>query len=202
MYSGIRLYQKDENGKAIKKTQNEFNAFKTKAGRTVYDGGGVLPDVEIASSKLANSTDILLKNDIIFNFATQLYYKNPTINGVPTVSDADFLTFKMYLKQEKITLDTETSKALKVVLENAKKEKIEEQIGVAYKQLEMALEKSQETELDKNKEQIKKQIQEELIIRHQYREGLYLFYTKNNPEIEQAINLLNNSAQYASILKK
>uniref|UniRef100_UPI0037C13423 S41 family peptidase n=1 Tax=Flavobacterium sp. TaxID=239 RepID=UPI0037C13423 len=194
--------KKDENGKAIKKTQNEFNAFKTKAGRTVYDGGGVLPDVEIASSKLANSTDALLKNDAIFNFATQLYYKNPTIDGIPTVSDADFLAFKSYLKQEKITLDTETHKALKVVLENAKKEKIEGQIAAEYKQIEIALEKSQEAELDKNKEQIKKQLQEELIIRHQYREGLYLFYTKNNLEIEQAINLLNNSAQYASILKK
>ncbi len=194
--------KKDENGKAIKKTQNEFNAFKTKAGRTVYDGGGVLPDVEIASSKLANSTDVLLKNDAIFNFATQLYYKNPTIDGIPTVSDADFLAFKSYLKQEKITLDTETHKALKIVLENAKKEKIEGQIAAEYKQLEIALEKSQEAELDKNKEQIKKQLQEELIIRHQYREGLYLFYTKNNPEIEQAINLLNNSVQYASILKK
>ena len=113
-----------------------------------------------------------------------------------------FLAFKSYLKQEKITLDTETHKALKIVLENAKKEKIEGQIAAEYKQLEVALEKSQEAELDKNKEQIKKQLQEELIIRHQYREGLYLLYTKNNLEIEQAINLLNNSAQYASILKK
>ena len=195
--------KKDENGKAIKKTQNEFNAFKTKAGRTVYDGGGVLPDVEIAATKMANSTDALLKNDAIFNFATQLYYKNPTVNGVPAVSDTDFIAFKNYLKQEKINLDSEdTHKALKTVLENAKKEKIEGQIAAEYKQLEVALEKSQEAELDKNKEQIKKQLQEELIIRHQYREGLYLFYTKNNPEIEQAINLLNNSAQYASILKK
>lgn len=194
--------KKDENGKAIKKAQNEFNAFKTKAGRTVYDGGGVLPDVEIAATKMANSTDALLKNDAIFNFATQLYYKNPTVNGVPTVSDVDFMAFKNYLKQEKITLDTETHKALKSVLENAKKEKIEVEIATEYKQLEAALEKSQEAELDKNKEQIKKHLQEELIIRHQYREGLYLFYTKNNPEIEQAINLLNNSAQYVSILKK
>ena len=194
--------KKDENGKAIKKTQNEFNAFKTKAGRTVYDGGGVLPDVEIAATKMANSTDALLKNDAIFNFATQLYYKNPTVNGVPAVSDTDFIAFKNYLKQEKINLDSDTHKALKTVLENAKKEKIEGQIAAEYKQLELALEKSQEAELDKNKEQIKKQLQEELIIRHQYREGLYLFYTKNNPEIEQAINLLNNSAQYASILKK
>ena len=194
--------KKDENGKATKKSQNEFNAFKTKAGRTVYDGGGVLPDIEIEETKTANITDAVVKNDAIFNFATQLYYKNPSLSGIPTVSDADFASFKAFLKQEKISLDTETNKALKNVLESAKKEKIDTQIAAEYKQLELALERNQEAELDKNKVQIKKLLQEELIIRYQYREGLYTFYTKNNIEIEKAIALLNNSTQYKSILKK
>ncbi|NHM03472.1 S41 family peptidase [Flavobacterium celericrescens] len=194
--------KKDENGKATKKSQNEFNAFKTKAGRTVYDGGGVLPDIEIEETKTANITDAVVKNDAIFNFATQLYYKNPSLSGIPTVSDVNFASFKAFLKQEKISLDTETNKALKNVLESAKKEKIDTQIAAEYKQLELALERNQEAELDKNKVQIKKLLQEELIIRYQYREGLYTFYTKNNIEIEKAIALLNNSTQYKSILKK
>ena len=194
--------KKDENGKATKKAQNEFNAFKTKAGRTVYDGGGVLPDIEIEETKTANITDAVVKNDAIFNFATQLYYKNPSLSGIPAVSDADFASFKAFLKQEKISLDTETNKALKNVLESAKKEKIDTQIAAEYKQLELALERNQEAELDKNKTQIKKLLQEELIIRYQYREGLYTFYTKNNIEIEKAIALLNNTTQYKSILKK
>ncbi|HLO74429.1 MAG TPA: S41 family peptidase [Flavobacterium sp.] len=194
--------KKDENGKATKKSQNEFNAFKTKAGRTVYDGGGVLPDIEIEETKTANITDAVVKNDAVFNFATQLYYKNPSLSGIPTISDADFTSFKAFLKQEKISLDTETNKALKNVLESAKKEKIDTQIATEYKQLELALERNQEAELDKNKTQIKKLLQEELIIRYQYREGLYTFYTKNNIEIEKAITLLNNSTQYKSILKK
>ncbi|MQP23937.1 PDZ domain-containing protein [Flavobacterium sp. LMO8] len=194
--------KKDENGKAIKKSQDDFNAFKTKAGRTVYDGGGVLPDIQIEETKLANITDAVTKTDAIFNFGTQWYYKNPTLNGIPTVSDADYNAFKTYLKQEKISLDTETNKALKNVLETAKKEKIDAQIANEYKQLELAIEKNQELELDKNKNQIKKLIQEDLITRYQYREGLYQFYTKENIEIEKAIALLNNQTQYISILKK
>ncbi len=194
--------KKDENGKAIKKAQTEFNSFKTKAGRTVFDGGGVLPDVEIEESKIANITDAVLKNDAIFNYATQLYYKNPTQTGIPTVTDADFASFKSYLKQEKTSLDTETNKALKNLLESAKKEKIDTEITAEYKQLELALEKNQDLALEKNKTQIKKLLQEELIIRYQYREGLYTFYTKNNFEIEKAITLLNNTLQYKSILKK
>ncbi len=194
--------KKDDNGKAIKKNQTEFNAFKTRAGRIVYDGGGVLPDVEVEESKTASIVDALLKKEAIFNFGTQLYYKNPTQTGIPLVSDADFASFKTYLKQEKISLDTETNKALKSVLESAKKEKIDTEIATEYKQLELALEKNQDIALEKNKNQIKKLLQEELIIRYQYREGLYTFYTKNNTEIEKAVAVLNNSAQYKTILKK
>ena len=193
---------KDESGKAIKKAQNEFTAFKTKIGRTVYDGGGVLPDVEISETKTANITDAVVKKDGIFNFATQLYYKNPNVTGIPLVSDADFTNFKAYLKQEKISLDTETNKALKNVLESAKKENIDTQIATEYKQLENALARNQEIELEANKNQIKRLLQEELIIRHQYREGLYDFYTKNNVEIEKAIALLNNATQYKNLLNK
>ena len=193
---------KDENGKAIKKAQNEFTAFKTKIGRTVYDGGGVLPDVEISETKTANITDAVVKKDGIFNFATQLYYKNPNVTGIPLVSDADFTNFKAYLKQEKISLDTENNKALKNVLESAKKENIDTQIATEFKQLENALARNQEIELEANKNQIKRLLQEELIIRHQYREGLYDFYTKNNVEIEKAIALLNNATQYKNLLKK
>ena len=194
--------KKDENGKAIKKSQKEFNAFKTKSGRTVYDGGGVLPDIEIEETKTATITDAIVNNDAIFNFATQWYYKNLTISGIPTISDADYIAFKSFLKQEKITIDTETNKALKNVLETAKKEKIDAQIASEYKQLELAIERNQELELDKNKNQIKKLIQEELITRYQYREGLYQFFTKENLEIERAIAILNNQTQYKSILKK
>lgn len=194
--------KKDKEGNATKKSQTEFNAFKTKAGRTVYDGGGVLPDVEIEETKMATITDAVVKSDAIFNFATQWFFKNPTVSGIPTISDSDYNAFKSFLKQEKITLDTETNKALKNVLETAKKEKMDAQIAAEYKQLELAIERNQELELDKNKNQIKKLIQEELITRYQYREGLYQFYTKENLEIEKAIALLNNQTQYKSILKK
>ncbi|WP_445718490.1 S41 family peptidase [Flavobacterium sp.] len=194
--------KKDENGKAIKKSQNEFNAFKTKAGRTVYDGGGVLPDVEVEETKMANITEALNKTDAIFNFATKWYYNNLNVSGNPSISDTDFNAFKAYLKQENVSLDTETNKALKAVLESAKKEKIDKQIAAEYKQLELAIEKNIDAELDKNKAQIKKLIQEDLITRYQYREGLYLFYTQENVEIEKAILLLNNETQYKSILKK
>lgn len=193
---------KDSDGKATKTDVTKANAFKTKKGRTVYDGGGILPDIEIAETKLSPISEALIRNDGIFNYATYYYYKNPNLGDkIPTISDADYADFKAFLKKEKFSFDTETEVALKNTLEKAKKENIDQTIAVEYQQLLSALQKSEESLLDKNKKEISKLIQDELIKRYQYKEGLYQYYTKSNVEISRSITLFNNIAEYNKILK-
>lgn len=194
--------RKDGNGKAIKTDEKNYNAFKTRKGRTVYDGGGIQPDVELEEAKSSPITDALLKNDGIFNYVTSYYYKNPDLgNRIPTISDNDFLDFKQFLKVQKFTFDTETELALKNTLAIAKKEKIEESILVEYQQLLTALQKSETVLLDKNQKEIKNLILNEIIKRYQYQEGLYQYYIKNNSEIKKSVSILNNSSEYRTILK-
>ena len=194
--------RKDANGKAIKIKQDDFNAFQTKGGRTVYDGGGILPDVIIEETKLSAVTEDLVKNDAIFDFATQLYY-NYQNAGIPNnISEADFNAFKQFLKQDKYNFATETSLALKKVLETAKKEKIDGGISKEYALLQTAIEKSMNEEILTHKKEILKLLYDELIIRFQYRDGLYLNYTQNNAEINKAKSILNNETEYKKILKK
>ncbi|WP_320814248.1 S41 family peptidase [Flavobacterium sp.] len=194
--------RKDANGKAIKIKQGDFNEFKTKGGRTVYDGGGILPDVIIEETKLSAITEDLIKNDAVFDFATQLYY-NYSNTGLPnSISENDFNAFKQFLKQDKYNFATETSLALKKVLETAIKEKIESGISKEYALLQAAIEKSMNEEIIAHKKEIIKLLYDELIIRFQYRDGLYLNYTQNNTEINKAKNILNNELEYKKILKK
>ena len=195
--------KKDTEGKAIKTEAKNFNAFKTKKGRTVYDGGGIQPDVELEETKLSSIAEALQKNDAIFNFATSYYYKNPALgNKIPTVSDADFTDFKSFLKKENFSFDTETEKQLKKTLETAQKEKIDENIKVEYQNLLTALHKSEEIQLNKNQTEIKKLILDELIKRYQYKEGLYQYYIQNNSEVKKATSILANQTEYNKILKK
>ncbi|MFV8377644.1 S41 family peptidase [Flavobacterium sp. LB3R33] len=194
--------RKDKNGKAIKTEEKNYNAFKTRKGRTVYDGGGIQPDVELEEAKSSPITDALIKNDGIFNYVTSYYYKNPDLgNRIPTVTDADFLDFKQFLKVQKFSFDTETELALKNTLAVAKKEKIEESILTEYQQLLTALQKSENALLDKNQKEIKNLILDEIIKRYQYQEGLYQYYIKNNSEIKKAVSILNNNSEYKTILK-
>ncbi|WP_310377403.1 S41 family peptidase [Flavobacterium sp.] len=194
--------RKDKNGKAIKTEEKNYNAFKTRKGRTVYDGGGIQPDIELEETKLSAIANALVKNDGIFNYVTRYYYKNPTLgNTIPTISDSDYGDFKQFLITQKFNFDTETELALKNTLATAKKENLDETIALEYQQLLAALQKIENALLDKNKKEITNLMIDEIIKRYQYQEGLYQYYLNNNSEIKKGVSVLNNSAEYKSILK-
>ena len=198
----LNYAKKDKDGKAIRTEEKNYNAFKTKKGRTVYDGGGILPDIVLENTKTSSIAEALQKNDGIFNYATYYYYKNQGLGDkIPTISDAEISDFKVFLKREKITFDTETEAALKNMLEKAKKEKIDDAIATEYQQLLTAVQKSEETLIDKNQREIKQLLLDEIIKRYQYKEGLYQYQIKNNFEINKATEVLNDKAAYNKILK-
>lgn len=193
---------KDKNGVATRTDSKNYNAFKTRKGRTVYDGGGILPDVEMEETKTSPIANALLKNDGIFNYATKYYYSHPNLGTqIPVITEADYADFKQFLKAQKFSFDTDTEIALKNTLAAAKKEKLDEAITVEYQQLLTALQKSENALLDKNQKEIKGLLLDEIIKRYQYQEGLYDYYIKNNPEIKKAVTIMNSTAEYNSILK-
>ncbi len=192
---------KDATGKAIRTDAKNYNAFKTRKGRTVYDGGGIMPDVVLEETKLSAISEALQQNDAIFNFATDYYYRNPSLGDkIPTLTDADYTAFKQFLKKEDFSMDTQTQKAAKKVNEVAQKEGIDESIKAEYNQLLSSIQKSEDTQINKYQKEIKNLMVDELILRYQYREGLYQYYLKNNSEIKKATSILNNLTEYKKIL--
>lgn len=195
--------KKDKDGKAVRTEVANYNAFKTKNGRTVYDGGGIQPDVELEDTKPSYIALALQKNDGIFDFVTNYYFKNPTLGDkIPTISDADYADFKTFLKTKKYDFNTETELTLKKTLEAAKKEKLDETISTEYQQLLLAVQKSEENQLNKYQKEIKNLILDEIIKRYQYKEGLYQYYTKNDAQIKKAVVILNNTQEFNKIIKK
>ena len=192
---------KDESGKAIRTDAKNYNAFKTRKGRTVYDGGGISPDIALEETKLNPISEALQQNDALFNFATEYFYKNPSLGEkIPVLTDSDYTAFKQFLKKEDFSLDTETQKALKKAFQLAQKEGIDESIKTEYNQLTSAVQKSEEVQINKYQKEIKNLMVDELILRYQYREGLYKYYLKSNSEIKKATAILSNPAEYKKIL--
>ena len=194
--------KKDGNGKAIKTTEKEYNAFKTKGGRTVYDGGGVLPDVEIADMKKSNISLSVANSDAVFEFANILFYRNTNAKSVSSISDAEYNEFKAYLKKEKVEINTNIDKSLKNLLEAAKKDKIDADLSIEIKQLEAAIEKSKDKELDKNASEIKRLLLQELLLRYGYRTAFYDYVSTKYSDVLKAQEILNTPTEYNKIFKK
>ncbi|WP_304141393.1 S41 family peptidase [Mesoflavibacter zeaxanthinifaciens] len=198
----LDYWNRDENGKATRVKKENYNEFKTRNGRPVYDGGGVEPDVEVEFAKQTPITKAILNENLVFNFATDYYYNNSVENLKDfKLSDSEFKAFKNYLKSSGFNFETKTEKALSNAMDIAKEEALQGVINSEYHNLTAALQAYKSNAIDDNKVQLKSLLTDEIIKRYFYSEGLYTYYTANNPEIKKAISILNNPGQYASILR-
>ncbi len=198
----LDYWNRDENGKATRIKKENYNAFKTKNGRDVFDGGGVQPDIEIELSKQTPITKAILNENLIFDYATQYYYNNKIDDYKAfKLSDADFNNFKSYLKSTDFNFETKTEKALDNAIKVAKEEELNSVISTEMTNLTSALQAYKTNAINANKVQLKSLLTDEIIKRYFYSEGLYAYYTANNDEILKAISILNNPNQYASILR-
>lgn len=198
----LDYWHRDENGKATRTAKENYNAFKTRNGRAVFDGGGIEPDIEIEFAKQSPITKAVLNENLIFNFATDYYY-NHNVDDLNSfeLSDADFKKFKNYIKTNDFSFETKTEKALYNAILTAEEEGLDDVINSEYDDLKEALQNYKSNAIEDNKTQLKSLITDEVIKRYFYSEGLYTYYTANNLEIKEAKSVLNKPSQYASILR-
>ena len=195
----LDYWNRDKEGNAVRNT--EFNQFKTRNGRVVEDGGGVMPDIEIASSKSNALTDALVGNDIIFNYATEYYYKNK-FNSVDDFkfSDANYKEFINYANNKNFTFKTKTEELLEETL-NSDDSLLGPEVQEKYKDLLLAVNRGKISSLETYKKEVLKKLEDEIIIRYFYKNGLYDYSLKNDEAIIAATELLSKQQDYNTILK-
>lgn len=198
----LDYWNRDTDGKATRVKKENYNAFKTKKGRIVYDGGGVQPDLELDASKQSPITTAILSENLVFKYATKYYFNN-TVNDLHSfkLSDADFIDFKNFLKSNNFNFETKTEKALGDAFSVAKEERLDATIATNYNALVDALETYKNKAIDDNKIQLTSLLSDEIIKRYFYREGLYSYYINNNLEIQKGLEILKNNSKYLNYLE-
>ncbi|WP_157208324.1 S41 family peptidase [Mariniflexile maritimum] len=198
----LDYWHRNEKGEAVRVAQENYNAFKTKNGRKVFDGGGVLPDVSFNAAKNSAIINAIVDNDFIFNFATSYYYGHEVkdVNNLQ-LTDADFANFKTYLKSSTFSFETDTEKALNKALETAKKEALDAAIKTDFSTLLSNLKTSKINNIDQNKTYLMELLTEEIVKRYAYREGLYEYYKIHDAKIKKATEILGNPSTYLGYLR-
>ncbi len=197
----LDYWNRDDEGNATKVNQENYNAFKTKRGRTVYDGGGIQPDIALEASQTSAITAAILSENLVFNYATKYYYSN-SISDLSDfeLTDADFKAFKSYLTSNNFKFETKTEKAFDRALLVAEEEDLSSTIDGDYKALIDALNAYKNKAIDSNKTQLMSLLTDEIVKRYFYREGLYDYYVAHNAEIKKSTELLNSPVKFASYL--
>jgi len=197
----LDYWNRDENGKATRVKRENYNEFKTQKGRSVFDGGGIQPDLELDASKLSPITKAILDENLIFKYVTQYYYNNSVTNLDDfKLTDADFKTFKTFLNTNNFTFETKAEKAFAEAFLVAKEEQIGKAIDTEYETVLNALNTYKTQAIDANKTELLSLLSDEIVKRYFYREGLYTYYKATNPEIQKAREILSSGSNYSSYL--
>jgi len=177
-------------------------AFKTQNGRTVFDGGGVKPDLVVPEVKLSNMTKSLEKNFFIFDFATHYRSEHESLPEIKNfkLTDMDFAEFKSYVSAHNFIYNTSSEIALKTLKEKAIEEDYIGNLKNEIEALENNLKKIKMSDLEKNKNEILELLRSEIARRYYYEEAVIESTFTADADVLKAIEIFNDKSQYQSLL--
>ena len=191
---------KNEDGSVGKVADSLKTAFKTRNGRTVYDGGGVDPDIVIDQEAFAKIVGSLVSKQLIFDFATEFVLQNDSIEapGVFKISDALYEDFVMFLSDKEYEYETNTEKKMAELIDKAEDEyaDFKEDLEVLQKKLLSY----KEDDIHKYQSQVSELILSELMARYYYQEGRVIASLADDTVLKEAISVLHDSDRYEAIL--
>ncbi len=193
---------RNENGIVGKVPDSLMTEFKTRVGRKVLDGGGVLPDFAMDAQKFSNISISLLSKNLIFDYATRYRVAHPSI--VPAkefhLTDNDFNDFQGFIADKEYDYETKSEKAMEDLKKNTEDEKYFTDVKPEFEALKSKLMHNKKEDVQKNKQEILQLLEEEIALRYYYQAGRIEAMFDHDKEILKAVELLNNSSMYASVL--
>lgn len=195
-------YFENDSAKAAKIPDSLAVAFKTKNGRTVYDKGGVEPDVITQDSILSDILFTLVTNNLIFDFANDYRAKHETIPPADKfrIDDQLYAEFVDFLKDKDYSYKSETEEMLEKLKKSAENEKLFSSIESYYNQLLKKLEEEKKNDLQKYKAEICSYLASEIAVRYYYQKGRIINMLNEDPDIAMAKSVLLDTQRYNSIL--
>jgi carboxyl-terminal processing protease len=191
-----------EDGEAIKYQENDYKAFNTKNGRTVYDGGGVTPDVLLGKREKSKFIQKLIDSSLVFEFANNYYHNNNVKDlGDFKLGEKGFNNFKKRCLVHPVFLEDKSIREINELYDHIKKEGLQGLEGT-LKELKKSVNESKTRLIELHKSEITTALEGEIIKRFFYRKGLYTYYLVKSKDVKTAQELLGNTKSYLSLLNR
>jgi carboxyl-terminal processing protease len=190
-----------KDGESIRKSMKNSNAFQTQNGRTVFDGGGIKPDIEIEAEEISDFTQSLINDLVLFNFATKFSAENPNLEWETIeVNDKIYKSFVDDVEQRNYEVKVDTDEKLKAFIETAENDNLDPKFIKSLNNLKSELKTEKMNLFNTYKTQISALLTDQIIKHYAYEEGVYKHNLQNAEVIKQAKSILDKSIQYNAIL--
>lgn len=178
--------------------------FRTKTGRIVKDGGGILPDLLVEPQLLSGMTTNLIYQNMIFDYATRFRNTHEQIAPTATfdLTDADYHDFREFLVSEKFTYETASENDLDDLIKSTQKEKYYDQSQAIIEELRTKLSHNLDKDLQLFKPEIRTMLADDIIGRYYYQKGRIQYMLRDDNGLTKAQALLAMPDEYRKKLNR
>ena len=144
--------------------------FKTAGGRTVRDGGGITPDIEVKPHEYSRLTYSLVMNGVAEQWALEYVKAHESIPPTDSfsLSDADYEDFITYAKGKKFDYRSSARTYYDYMLKEVERDGLTEALKPQLDALGAALDMEKEDFLRLKKDEIVPFIEEEIVVRYYF----------------------------------
>ncbi|MEI6019878.1 MAG: S41 family peptidase [Bacteroidota bacterium] len=193
---------KSADGRVEKVPDSLITAFKTKGGRIVYDGAGVMPDIISKDERSFNLLISLINKHHIFNYATDYFLSHKDIEPLSkfSLNDEAYVVFTNYLKSKDYNYQSEDEIQLNALQKHAEEDSTFKEFKNEFEVLKNKLDIIKKNDLQKQKKLIKKYLEEEIVSRYYFQKGRIEFSLGSDQEVLQGMALMNDQPKYNATL--
>jgi carboxyl-terminal processing protease len=195
---------RNEDGSVGKVPDSLVTKYQTKAGRDVYDGGGIDPDVKVEPLKLSDIAFNLGVDMLYFDFATEYRFSHATIPAVKDfkVDDALLAEFDTWLSKREFDYVTDSEKVLEKLKQVAEEEKYFKRIEAEYAALDAMVRHNKTHDMQEFSSEVKDLLRGEILSRYYLQKGRIEGMLEDDLDVNKAIELLNDPVEYGKILTR
>lgn len=189
-------------GKGKNISDSLVHTFKTTNGRPVTDGRGILPDVEVKNNSYSPLSAALMRENIIFDYATKYFYTHPSIVSAKEfkLSEEEYKEFVEFAGSQEFEYSTGSEQFLEKLKEIAESEQYFESSKEEYEALREKLSPNKQRDLLKFNSEIKELIESEIVGRYYYQRGQMELEISQDIFVSEATTTLLNKSTYNKIL--
>lgn len=194
--------KRDIKGKASEVPDSLITSFTTKNGRTVKDGAGITPDIEVEVEAYSDLLATLLVENIVFDFATSYAFEHDSIPSPEAfeLSDEEFDAFVSFALSRDFEYKTSSLEMMKELQEVIQEDEFWEEVKDEYGSLSAKLERDKRSDMYKFRPEIQVILENEIVGRYYFSKGRIRAYMKHDPEVLKAVEALSNKEYYTSVL--